>query len=40
MIANQVGIVLFGKKKGSGVPQNAQKVSLDHMMAMTGAKWE
>lgn len=39
MIAQQIGIMLFGEKK-DGVPAGAREISLEEMMAITGAKWE
>lgn len=39
LLANQVGVMLFGKSK-NGLPHNAKEVPLEMMMAMTGAKFE
>jgi len=39
LLANQVGIMLFGKQK-NGIPQSAKEVPLELMMAMTGVKYE
>lgn len=39
MIAQQVGVMLFGEKKDD-IPAGTREISLEEMMAITGVGWE